>query len=59
MLIYLNTRLLLHSELSGMPHAEVYRQLVPQDQAAFDALLDSVRESGAPAGRKPKSMAAV
>jgi predicted DNA-binding transcriptional regulator YafY len=43
MLIYLNTRLLLHSELAGMPHAEVYRQLVPQDQAAFDALLDSVR----------------
>jgi hypothetical protein len=49
MLIYLNTRLLLHSELAGMPHAEVYRQLVPQDQAAFDALLDSVR--GEPAGR--------
>jgi hypothetical protein len=50
MLIYLNTRLLLHSELAGMPHVEVYRQLVPQDQAAFDALLDSVR--GEPSARE-------
>ena len=43
MLIYLNTPAPLHSELAGMPHAEVYRQLVPRDQAAFDALLESVR----------------
>jgi hypothetical protein len=43
MLIYLSTRLLLHSELAGMPHAEVYRQLVPRHQAAFDTLLESVR----------------
>jgi hypothetical protein len=59
MLIYLNTRLLLHSELSGMPHAEVYRQLVPQDQAAFDALLDSVRGEPRVRGPETESMAAV
>jgi hypothetical protein len=46
MLIYLNTRLLLHSELASMPHAELYRHLVPRDQAAYDALLESIRTGG-------------
>jgi predicted DNA-binding transcriptional regulator YafY len=59
MLIYLNTRLLLHSELAGMPHAEVYRQLVPRDQAAFDALLDNVRGEPAARDAEAESVAAL
>ena len=60
MLIYVNTRLLLHSELSEMPHAEFYRQLVPRDQCAFDALLDGMRRQQGPADAPsaPESAAA-
>lgn len=42
MLIYLNTRMLLHSELANMPKSEFYRPLVPRDQEAFDRLLSEV-----------------
>ena len=49
MLVYLNTRMLLHSDFGGMPRQELFRQLVPRDPPAFDALLDaaSPRHKGA------------
>lgn len=52
MLIYLNGRMFLHSDLAGMPDQQKYRPLVPYDQAAYDRLIDHML---ATAGRAMKA----
>lgn len=45
MLLYLNSRMFLHSSLAGMADQQKYRQLVPRDQTVYDRLIDQQTQS--------------
>lgn len=43
MLLYLNSRMFLHSSLAGMTDQQKYRPLVPRDQFAYDRMVDDLQ----------------
>ena len=56
MLMYLNTRMMLHSEMAEIPNEKFYRPLVPVDQAEFDRIYAAVRaEDSSPPSAGPET----